>query len=108
MAAALPRRTGDRYAKIFGIDETEFRQEMEGAGALVVSVWGNGPGDRYGVHSHPYRKVLGCLEGSIVFHLPEENVELGAGQRLTIDPETPHSATVGPGGVRCAEARFDT
>jgi quercetin dioxygenase-like cupin family protein len=82
-----------------------FRREMRQAGASV-SAWSNGPGDRYGPHSHPYRKVLCCLEGSIVFHLPTSDETLSTGQRLVIEPGTVHSATVGPAGVRCAEAHF--
>lgn len=67
------------------------------------STWGNGAGDTYGAHSHPYRKTLQCLEGSIVFHLPTGDVTLVAGEELVLDPATVHSATVGPDGVRCRE-----
>ena len=66
--------------------------------------WSNGPGDRYGWHDHPYHKVLFCSEGSIVFHLRGEDVELGSGDRLVIPPRTEHAATVGPTGVTCVEA----
>jgi quercetin dioxygenase-like cupin family protein len=69
-----------------------------------VSVWGNGPGDRYAPHAHAYRKHLCCLEGSIVFHTASMDHPLSPGDRLTLDPGTEHSATVGPAGVRCAEA----
>lgn len=87
------------------IDEDDFRREMEAAGA-TVSFWGNGPGDHYAVHAHSYRKVLCCLQGSIVFHLPDADVELVPGMRMVIDPGTAHSADVGAHGVRCAEAQF--
>jgi len=67
--------------------------------------WGNGPGDTYGFHSHEYHKVLFCLEGSITFHLREgDDVELGAGDRLDLEPGTEHAATVGPRGCSCVEA----
>ncbi len=79
---------------------------MSRAGAATVSVWANAPGDTYAPHSHPYRKVLCCLEGSIVFHLPNGDVLLGAGDRTEIEAGTRHSASVGPEGVRCAEAHF--
>jgi quercetin dioxygenase-like cupin family protein len=65
--------------------------------------WSNGPGDRYGRHEHAYRKVLFCLEGSIVFHLDERDVELRPGDRLDLSPGTPHAATVGPDGCACIE-----
>jgi hypothetical protein len=66
--------------------------------------WGNGPGDRYGRHDHDQRKILVCLEGSIVFHTDEGDLELTAGDRLDLDPGTAHAATVGPTGCRCVEA----
>lgn len=87
------------------MDEAKWLQEMRDAGH-PVSVWGNGPGDRYEPHQHPYRKRLVCLEGSIVFHTPTGDAPLEAGDELTLEAETEHSATVGPRGVRCAEAHL--
>jgi hypothetical protein len=46
--------------------EAEFIDEMQAAG-WPVSVWSNGPGDAYGKHTHAYKKILCCLQGSIVF-----------------------------------------
>ncbi len=67
--------------------------------------WGNGPGDRYGWHDHPYHKVLYCLAGSIVFHTRSDgDLELRPGDRLDLDPGTAHAATVGAAGVECVEA----
>jgi Cupin domain len=66
--------------------------------------WGNGPGDRYGRHSHGYHKVLFCLDGSITFHTDDGDVELRAGDRLDLEPGTEHGATVGPDGCECVEA----
>jgi mannose-6-phosphate isomerase-like protein (cupin superfamily) len=73
-------------------------------GCSAPRSWGNGAGDIYGRHSHGYHKVLFCLEGSITFHLPEGDVELGAGDRLDLEPGTEHAATVGPEGCSCVEA----
>jgi quercetin dioxygenase-like cupin family protein len=70
----------------------------------TVSEWGSGPGDTYSKHTHSYKKILCCLEGSIVFHLTDGDVPLSAGDRLTLEPGVEHAATVGPFGVRCAEA----
>jgi quercetin dioxygenase-like cupin family protein len=81
----------------------DFEAEM-GLSGRSTATWSNGPGDRYATHAHPYRKTLCCLSGSIVFHTPDGDVELRAGDRLVLEPGTPHSATVGPDGVRCAEA----
>lgn len=83
-------------------EELESRLRAEG---LRPSAWGNGPGDTYGWHAHAYAKVLYCVTGGITFHLRDgDDVALGAGDRLEIDPGTEHAATVGPDGVRCLEA----
>jgi len=68
--------------------------------------WSNGPGAHYGVHSHPYRKVLYVAHGSITF-LPigQPQVTMGHGDRIEIPPGTPHSALVGAEGVVCWEGR---
>jgi quercetin dioxygenase-like cupin family protein len=66
--------------------------------------WGNGPGDSYGWHSHDYHKVLFCLDGSITFHTRDGDVDLRSGDRLDIESNTEHAATVGPDGVSCVEA----
>jgi len=69
-----------------------------------VSEWSNDPGYTYPAHAHPYRKILCCLDGSIVFHFADGDVSLMPGDRTVVEPEVQHSATVGPSGVRCAEA----
>lgn len=66
--------------------------------------WGNGPGDRYGTHTHGYDKVLYCATGSITFVANGEPIELSAGDRLDLPAGTPHSAIVGPRGCSCYEA----
>lgn len=79
------------------------RGELEARG-LDLRSWSNGPGERYGWHEHGYHKMLVCLAGSIVFHTDDGDVGLSAGDVLEIEPGTRHAATVGPQGVRCAEA----
>jgi quercetin dioxygenase-like cupin family protein len=83
--------------------EMEFIDEMQAAG-WPVSVWSNGPGDKYGVHTHSYKKILCCLDGSIVFHTDKGDIALKAGDRIVLEAGTAHSATVGSDGTRCAEA----
>ena len=75
------------------------------AEGLAPRWWSNAPNDRYASHSHPYHKVLYCARGSIRFDLSGgDGIELSAGDRLDIPPNTPHSARVGPEGVSCVEA----
>jgi hypothetical protein len=71
---------------------------------LAPGWWSNGPGDRYGEHSHPYHKVLYCAHGSICFIVASDRIDLASGDRLDLPPATPHAAVVGPQGVRCVEA----
>jgi cupin superfamily acireductone dioxygenase involved in methionine salvage len=82
-------------------DEAEAAFSDEGLGAHT---WSNTPGYVYGEHQHSYHKVLFCVAGSIVFHTPEGDISLMAGDRLDVPPNTPHSATVGDSGVTCMEA----
>jgi quercetin dioxygenase-like cupin family protein len=71
--------------------------------------WSNAPHDRYAPHSHPYEKVLYCVEGSITFVLEQEHreLELKAGDRIVLPVGTVHSAVVGPRGCTCIEGRRD-
>ena len=73
---------------------------------LTSHSWSNAPHDRYAAHDHPYHKVLYCLRGSITFHIEDTatSFELHPGDRLDIEPQTTHSAIVGPSGVECIEA----
>ena len=69
--------------------------------------WSNGPHDRYAAHSHPYEKVLYCVEGSITFVLEPEGkrVDLSSGDRMVLPLGTVHSAVVGPAGCTCIEGK---
>lgn len=82
-------------------------QEAFRSEGLSPETWSNEPGYRYGEHAHPYHKVLFCVAGSITFHTPDGDVMMRPGERLDLPPGTPHSATVGPGGVTCMEAARD-
>ncbi len=74
------------------------------AEGLTPQTWSSDPGFVYGEHQHPYHKVLFCISGSITFHTPDGDVRLTPGDRLDLQPNTPHGATVGSEGVRCMEA----
>lgn len=49
--------------------------------------------------------VRGVERESFVFHLPDGDESLSAGDRLVVESGVEHSATVGPAGVRCAEVQ---
>jgi quercetin dioxygenase-like cupin family protein len=94
---------GSQLHRASGRGPEEVRAELQARG-LDLRSWSNGPGDTYGWHDHGYHKTLVCLAGSIVFHTDDGDVDLGAGDVLELEPGTRHAATVGPDGVRCAEA----
>lgn len=87
---------------VAGPDEALAAFRAEGCSGPLP--WGNAPGDSYAWHAHGHHKVLFCLRGSIVFHTRTGDVELAAGDRLDLPPETEHAASVGPDGVECVEA----
>lgn len=74
---------------------------------LDARTWSNQPGHRYGLHAHGYHKILYCVDGAITFHLRDGDVALEAGDRLDIEPDTDHAATVHDRGVTCIEAPAD-
>jgi quercetin dioxygenase-like cupin family protein len=94
---------GSQLLPSAGRNPDDVRADLERRGLSLTS-WSNGPGDTYDWHDHRYHKTLVCLGGSIVFHTDDGDVHLSAGDVLELDPGTRHAATVGPDGVRCAEA----
>jgi quercetin dioxygenase-like cupin family protein len=86
------------------LDELMGKLRAEASGCYS---WSNGPGDRYAAHTHPYEKVLYCVDGSITFVLEESGrrVELKAGDRMVLPPGNVHSAVVGPAGCTCIEGK---
>ena len=69
--------------------------------------WSNGPGDTYAPHAHAYHKVLYCVTGTIIFHVDGEDHMLSSGDRLDVEADTEHAATVGPEGVQCGEVAVE-
>ena len=69
--------------------------------------WSNGPGDKYGAHSHDYEKVLYCVSGSITFVLETDgkSLVLKPGDRMVVPTGFVHSAVVGAQGCTCIEGR---
>ena len=85
--------------------ESQLRDTLEREGLRPTS-WANNPKFVYGVHDHPYGKVLVVVSGSITFSIDggKRVVPMQPGDRLTLPPRTPHSAIVGDEGVVCLEA----
>ena len=68
--------------------------------------WSNGPGAVYGIHDHPYRKILYVAQGSITFSpTGRAPIEMRAGDRMDLPAGTAHGAVVGPSGVVCWEGQ---
>ena len=100
--------------------ESQLHERLARAG-LRATRWSNEPHAVYGVHDHPYAKVLVVVEGSITFTLARpgmgdarravestsRRVPMKPGDRLELAAQTPHSAVVGPEGVVCLEAHLD-
>lgn len=96
------RHTPSQSGRVRSRPELEALLRDSGGGA--PRWWSNGPGDTYGRHAHPSRKVLFCRSGSITFHTDDGDVTLAPGDRLELDPGTVHAASVGPEGCECVEA----
>jgi hypothetical protein len=99
-----PDQLRTRLAEARGTDS---QGSPRASGPIPVQVWANGPGERYGQHSHDYDKVLVCDAGSIVFVVGSgQRVGLEEGDRLDLPAGTDHAALVGRAGVRCLEAHL--
>ena len=87
--------------------ESQLHDQLVSEG-LRPTRWINDPQYVYGVHDHPYGKVLVVVSGSITFSIDggKRVVPMRPGDRLTLDPRAPHSAVVGPDGVVCLEAHL--
>lgn len=90
------------------LTEAQLHDQLVNEG-LHPTHWSNDPQFVYGVHDHPYGKVLVVVSGSVTFTINGGTrvVRMQPGDRLTLDPRTPHSAVVGPDGVVCLEAHTD-
>jgi quercetin dioxygenase-like cupin family protein len=81
-------------------------QELESLG-YRTHTWSNDPDFVYGIHNHPYDKMIVVLEGSIRFDMPQQqkSVQMRPGDRLELPAGTAHGAVVGPAGVTCLEGQ---
>ncbi len=92
-----------RYRGETPVAEDEIAQRLRSEADRCYR-WSDEPGGRYGVHSHPYRKILYVSEGSITFTPRGQGAMLmRPGDRIEIPSGTPHGALVGDEGIVCWE-----
>jgi len=87
------RRTG-----ITDREEVFKRLREEG---YSVYEWEDPPGTYYPTHTHPGREVRWVLEGEVVIGAEGKEILLKPGDRIELEPETPHWAKTET-GVRYA------
>jgi quercetin dioxygenase-like cupin family protein len=87
------------------IDEAEIEARLREE-ATACHRWSDAPRARYGIHHHPYRKILYVAAGSITF-IPASSppVRLKAGDRIDLAAGLDHGAEVGEEGVVCWEGQ---
>lgn len=88
---ATVRRTG-------AVDRTAVARELTDDG-LDVLLWEDAPDVHYPEHAHPAREVRHVLAGTMTMGCSDETHELGPGDRIELEPNEGHWASVGPQGV---------
>ena len=83
-------------------DRIEARYAEEG---LRPYAWSNGPGDRYGWHTHGHTKILYCVRAASS-STRARRPRAQPGDRLEVDPGTEHAASVGDDGVLSSRLRL--
>ncbi len=73
-------------------DEAKIREILKEEGYFNIFKWCDGAGTRYGTHTHPHHEVRWILSGRLVIEEGGQALELGPGDRMESEPETPHSA----------------
>ncbi|NPB06905.1 MAG: cupin domain-containing protein [Aquificae bacterium] len=81
-------------------DEREVLKRLKEEG-YAVYVWEDPPGTYYPTHTHPGKEVRWVLEGEVVIGAEGKELRLKPGDRLELEPGTPHWARTEK-GVRYA------
>lgn len=89
------------------VDRASLEARLKAEG-LEASSWSNLAGEHYEERVNDFDKIVVAVEGSITYGLSGYGVGfmLTPGERLDLPAQISHSATVGPKGVTCLEARL--
>ena len=81
------------------VDRAALIAALEDEG-LLVTEWTDDAGAAYEPHTHDHLEVRVVLEGSMAIVAGGHERILGPGDRIDIERRQPHTARVGPDGVR--------
>ncbi|WP_461828560.1 cupin domain-containing protein [Aquifex sp.] len=75
-----------------GITDREKIYEILKKEGFSVYEWSDPPGTYYPTHTHPDREVRWVIEGEVVIGAEGKEIVLREGDRIELEPETPHWA----------------
>ncbi|WP_457597513.1 cupin domain-containing protein [Hydrogenimonas sp.] len=75
-------------------DEGKIYDILREEGYFNLFTWRDSAGTRYGIHTHPHHEVRWVLSGRLVIVEEGVELELGPGDRMESEANTPHSAYV--------------
>ena len=76
----------------------EVKEHLKKAGFKTIYEWKDKPYTLYPSHEHKDKVCLYIVEGRVTLHFKEGDVELKAGDRLVVPPNTPHTGEVSGDG----------
>jgi len=77
-------------------DEGKIKDILSREGYSVYT-WSDPPGTYYPTHTHPDREVRWVVEGEVTIGVEGKELTLRPGDRVELDPETPHWAKTDKG-----------
>ncbi|WP_456452815.1 cupin domain-containing protein [Hydrogenimonas sp.] len=75
-------------------DEKTIRETLEKEGYFNIFRWCDAAGTRYPEHTHPHDEVRWILSGRLFIIEEGATLDLGPGDRMESEADTPHSAFV--------------
>ena len=82
------------------MQESNWEKQLHEEGFKRIYVWEDGPGVHYPDHTHDTLSAHIILDGEIAVTIEGMTRTYTAGERFDVDPETVHSARMGPKGCR--------